>query len=382
MSDSNPKQTPIINCHTHIFTLDHVPDNFLPLGLAKVFRWLPFRRLACWLLRALSPFDSRDLFSRYANFLEVGAQPSQADVLNKLTGYYPPSSRFIVLPMDMAFMGAGEPAKDIYQQHEELAELARNSRGHLLPFIAIDPRRHSRAGTDLRQYAQQLLDKTHTDGTRIFKGIKLYPPLGYLPIDVALEPIWELCDELSLPVMTHCSRGGVKSKDLAPSTAAHYADPDHYRTILSTYPNMRLCLAHFGGSQDWQKFFYDVGSRQEAALDAPHNARAHMNWLTKIMQMIKSGEYPNLYTDISYTVFNIEDYMPALKVFLRDNRLRSRTLFGSDFYMSEQEVFEECFLSIKLRAELGEKTYSTIARTNPVHYLNGLAYESKEQTLA
>ena len=29
---------PIINCHIHTFTFEHVPDGFLPFGLSKVLQ--------------------------------------------------------------------------------------------------------------------------------------------------------------------------------------------------------------------------------------------------------------------------------------------------------------------------------------------------------
>ncbi|WP_068086618.1 amidohydrolase family protein [Polycladidibacter stylochi] len=349
--------------------MDHVPSGFLPLGLTRLLRTLPFHRTTSWALRLISPLDGNDLFSRYANFLDIGAKATQEEIFEKLNGYYPANTRFIILPMDMAYMGAGTPAKTLAQQHHELAELALKYPKRLIPFIAVDPRRETHGGENLEEMITKLLEKQHLDGARIFRGIKLYPPLGYLPNDPSLEAVWQLCNDYQLPVMTHCSRGGVKSKDLQKDVAASYADPDHYRKLLKKYPQMRLCLAHFGGAQDWDMYFKDVRSRQEAALHAPDHERRHMNWLTKIMQMIKSGEYPNLYTDISYTVFYMVKYMPALKVFLWDETLRKRTLFGSDYYMAEQEEFEERFLSMRLRAELGDGIFKTIACQNPLEYL-------------
>ena len=63
-------------------------------------------------------------------------------------------------------------------------------------------------------------------------------------------------------------------------------------------------------------------------------------WRT-ILDMLRGGNYPNLYTDISYTIFYFEQNAPALKVLLEDAHVRSRVLFGSDFYMSEQRKLRE-----------------------------------------
>ncbi|WP_310618581.1 amidohydrolase family protein [Flexibacterium corallicola] len=366
----------IINCHSHLFTLKHVPDRFLPFGLSRILDHIIFQKQVLWLLRLLSFGHTKSLLARYANFLEIGGKDTQEEVYKVLNSYYPKNTRYIVLPMDMAWMEAGKPPVSLEEQHKELAELALKEKGLLLPFIAVDPRRQRIGGQSLTKMVEELLDYKHDDGITVFKGIKLYPPLGYLPDDPALSELWHLCEEKSLPLMTHCSKGGIKSRALSWDTAASYADPDHFIPVLRKHPNLRLCLAHMGGQTDWQRYFQAPSSRRPAPLDAPAHERAHMNWLSKIMQMIESQQFPNLYTDISYTVFYIRQNMPSLKIFLLNDVLRSKTLFGSDFYMSERETFEERYLSMKLRSELGEKTYRQIACQNPLDYL-GLQGEAE-----
>ena len=96
-----------------------------------------------------------------------------------------------------------------------------------------------------------------------------------------------------------------------------------------------------------------------------------MNWLSKIVQMIEHDEFDNLYTDISYTIFNMEDHLSTLSVFLRgSSKLRSRVMFGSDYYMTHKEKFDERYLSMRLRHELGEEIFNEIARRNPNDFLN------------
>lgn len=359
----------IVNCHVHLFTLDHVPKRFLPFGLTHALRRAPFQRTLASALRIAWPFAARDRLNRYADFLSVGGSVGQSEVFRRLEGYYPEDSRFVALPMDMAFMGAGEPPVDLHRQHDELARIAEATGGRVMPFVAVDPRRQTEGGEKLVPMIERLLERRLPGGERIFRGVKLYPPLGYRPTDPALADVWALCAERGLPVMAHCSRGGVRSRELDPEAASALADPDHYREVLDAHPGLRLCLAHFGGAGDWDRYFRDPESKREAPLDAPTRQRAHMNWLTKIKQMIESRRWDGLYTDISYTVFFIERYLPALKVLLLDPRLRARTLFGSDFYMAEQERFEERFLSMQLRAEIGETAFWEIAYDNPQRYL-------------
>jgi len=94
-----------------------------------------------------------------------------------------------------------------------------------------------------------------------------------------------------------------------------------------------------------------------------------------IYEMIASGEYPNLYTDISYTVFTPKvqglyvDLVDYLKVLLTNERVRQRVLFGSDYYMVERESISEKEVSLLLRSRLGEDLYKQIAYTNPRAFL-------------
>ena len=90
----------IYNCHTHTFTIDHVPRKFIPRFLGWLIKKKGVRNFA----RRVFPFTDRDLLDRYINFFEVSLLGSQGDVYNKLKGYYPngeiDQTKFIVLPMD------------------------------------------------------------------------------------------------------------------------------------------------------------------------------------------------------------------------------------------------------------------------------------------
>jgi len=140
-----------------------------------------------------------------------------------------------------------------------------------------------------------------------------------------------------------------------------FTDPDAYVPILDARPTLTLCLAHFGGAGDWEAFLDDPWDAGSAA--------GKKSWLAKIMEMIKSGKYENLYTDISYTIFANEEYVYLLKVLLSDEKLSHRVLFGSDFYVVENAELEERRRSVRVRAVLGEELFQTIAHDNPRSYL-------------
>jgi uncharacterized protein len=68
-------------------------------------------------------------------------------------------------------------------------------------------------------------------------------------------------------------------------------------------------------------------------------------------------------------VFADEEYVHLLKVLLTDARVRSRVLFGSDFYVVEEARLEERRLALRVRSILGEELFWTIAEENPRRYL-------------
>ncbi len=341
---------PIYNCHTHIFTVNHTPDDFLPLKLTSLMKIDGVRTPLSFLLTNANPFSSRDLFSRYANFVKTTYKKSQKDIFEQLRSYYPLDTKFVILPMDMAFMGCGKVGEDIHRQHDDLLELKNIYPDQALPFAAIDPRREG-----VLEMLEDLVDN------KGFRGVKLYPPLGYAPDHETLLKVYAFAESRNIPIMAHCSRGGVKNRQMNENTLISYTSPDSYKKILKDFPNLRVCLSHFGGEQDWSAY-----------LDNPWDEKSDdesKSWLSKILDMLRSGEYPNLYTDIAYTIFHFEDNSKILKVLLSDERVREKVLFGSDYYMVEQEKLSERRLVMTLRAAIGEELFWQISQTNPERYL-------------
>ena len=345
----------ITNCHIHIFSRDYIPSGYPPYGAGYVSRIAWIRRPLAWFLRNL-PFGGEKL-RRYASFIEIAARKSQREIFQEIRTRYPLSTRFVVLPMDLRGLERGTPRRDIRRQHQELAELAEKYPDQILPFIHVDPRSATRFGGP---EPLEIIEEFHAKG---FRGIKLYPPLGYAADDDIVMPIYAYAEQHGLPVMSHCSRGGVEKKGLDARTHERLTAPHRYTGILQRFPDMKLCLAHFGGHHDWESFL-------ERPWEDDSTPLHEMDWMSQIWTMIRSGDHPNLYTDISYTIFRFQRFIPILKVLMSDQNLCQRTLFGSDFYMIEKEKFPERELSMRLRAELGEKWFWRIAESNPQEYLS------------
>ena len=299
---------------------------------------------------------SNDIFERTARFLKIAEQPTQEEVFKQVQLQYPKDKTvFTVLPMDMTHMNLGKLKESIDCQHGQLLWLAKKYKGQVIPFYAADPRQDN-----VIERVQKHLRKDQ------FQGIKIYPSLGYPPDDPNLMKIYKLCIDGDFPVVTHCSPGGIWRYGLSTEMRRALSHPKNYKKILDTpgYKTLKLNLAHFGGAEEWRRHL-----RGRARADEEEA------WVRTIYDMIASGNYPNLYTDISYTAFTPKvqglyiDLVDYLKILLSHPLVRKRVLFGSDYYMVERESISEKEVSILLRSRLGEDLYKQIAYTNPREFL-------------
>ncbi len=351
----NTARIRITNCHIHTFTAKHTPFFFpawylIPFKLmpllveiiAKAIRgWFPNR--AEWLLRLIK-------------FRRFSSMSTQAKIFDAVRIQYPSDARFVVLPMDMERMRHGFVSEDLDTQHRKLFELAAAHEGRIIPFCSVHPDRDD-AAERVERYLEQ--------GA---KGLKIYPRLGYRPDHpMLMDRIYPMISERGFPVMSHCSRGGVSQRGLGTRLGNEFCSPQAAIPVLRQFPDMQFCLAHWGGQDDWLD--YVKGRTDPFADDVDLK-----NWMIAIRHMIEGGDYPNLWTDISYTLFFFDELAPFLKVFLtgngtRKDRIRSRVLFGSDHYMSRNTDYAEREVSVKLRLTLGEDLFRQIAETNPAVWL-------------
>lgn len=340
----------ITNCHVHTFTNAHVPAHF-PSRFLRIFRRLPILvRGVAGLARLLGQLPLADKLDRLYRFQQEAGHTAQRQILEGVRKHYPGNTRFVILPMDMAGIGHGPVPWGVRDQHDELHALSLHPdhKGTVLPFATVNPLADGSVEEGLRA-----LDRLG------FRGLKIYPRMGFAPDHPDLmNRVYPRLVALNRPVMTHCSRGGVQGAALADYHADRFTEPAAYIPVMMRHPDLRICLAHFGGQRDWQAYA---------------NARAPVgddNWQVRIRRMIGSGDWPNLWTDISYTLFHFDDFIPFLRIFLtgedaESERLRARVLFGSDYYMTRQEKLSERAVCFRLRNALGDEVFRQIAEENP-----------------
>lgn len=349
------------NTHIHIFRDVDIPNQFLPLTLVKILRTTIGYKMISWIFKHLWPFTDKDMFDRYIRFVTIGKKASQKAIFDRCKAIYPPQTKFVVLSMDMAFMGAGEVPRSYEEQIRTLGEL-KKTESQIIPFIHVDPRREG---------IFELLK--HSVEYYGFQGVKLYPPLGYFPYDERLYPVYEYCEKYHLPIITHCSpynpvrfKGSMNElKQLlqnAPSWASIkgksrkklcsvFTHPGNYNQVLDDFPGLKLCFAHFGSEYFWDAYIND-------GVDAS-------NWLVIIKEML--NKYEHVYADVSFTLHK-NAFFDLLKELLDSAAIRDKILFGSDYYMLAIEEQERKFLT-DFRNILGEEKFKQIAIDNPGHFL-------------
>ena len=230
----------------------------------------------------------------------------------------------------------------------------------------------------------------------IWAGVKMYPPLGHKPFDELCEYLpdfYHRCEKEKVPILTHCSPGGMTTHEAGHYMAfdiengelcskrqiasqkqrekitlltgkpvsnalgypreccettdkfrrfpfdyffKNYVHPEAWRPVLENFPDLHLCLAHFGGDE-WRR-----GPLSEWT-DSPPS-----EWIKSTIDLTK--KYKNVYTDIA--CFNLDnkinyDTEGGKKVrntfnkmlyWMRDRdeyrHLRNKVIFGTDWYLT------------------------------------------------
>ncbi len=235
------------------------------------------------------------------------------------------------LMMDLEMGWGVKTKKSFYDQVLELKELSKVK--PILPFLYCDPRRADLTGKKDNLYE---LFNLAFKGNSSFFGVKIYPALGYDPSDYRLWPIYELCEELNIPVLTHCGGESVSTDILdldiyegekkvritakkRREIAYILNNPNRWRLVLEKFPNLRLNFAHFGGYETWSS-----SSPANTDIDPQRRKETIFDFM---------NDYPNVYADFSYNLIEVNLSNNLKNVLYFKDHIRSRTLFGTDYWV-------------------------------------------------
>lgn len=137
-------------------------------------------------------------------------------------------------------------------------------------------------------------------------------------------------------------------------------------------------MAHFGGSEEWQKYFNDIYENYNNNLFNEENigkATAFSNvqkiwdsasWLCIIYDLMCT--YENVYADMSFMLYNRENF-DLLKLLIDDKKVGHKVLFGTDFYVVAQKAIEKR-LYHTIKSQLGEERFHKVSVTNNKTFLS------------
>lgn len=188
-------------------------------------------------------------------------------------------------------------------------------------FATVDPRQEN-ALTELRRVLT---------GGRL-AGLKLNTAkLRMYPTDPRLIPLYELCRELKKPIIFHAGLC------LEKNAFAKYANPMEFEEVAAAYPEVNMCLAHFG----WP-------------------------WVQETSALLI--KYPNLYANTAMMSMD-GPYQLFQKVFQKDmgetwleHNLADKVMFGSDSPRIRPVRSKRGMDALPLSKEAREKIYWKNAR--------------------
>lgn len=223
-----------------------------------------------------------------------------------------------------------------------MADLGKRNDGRLLGFVTFDPRLGEQGLSLIRAAIEE----------QGFRGVKIYPGLGYVPNFP--ERIWIkfldfVCEE-EVPVFARCSPAGWEIK---PHWSGLKSDPGNWEKMLNQkqFSHLRLCLGHAGGAGvkrrlRCRKAYYLGWADDWRSTSGPDGIPVRGNFAEKMAHLCRSFEH--VYCDFSYhellvapsarhrdgsgrqrLIRNLVDAMQSNGKY----ELEKQIMYGSDFHM-------------------------------------------------
>lgn len=334
----------------------------------------------------------------YTELLNLLGLTQMSEVYDIYINKYSPTKAFnsisnasvlsTALMMDFRCGWGLKTQKSLLYQIEELKDLSKST--PILPYLFCDPRRADIEEDNENLY--ELFDHAFCTETPFF-GVKIYPSLGYDPNDIRLHPIYELCQEFSIPVLTHCGSDtiraydnenfdvslmenekilmdGKKFRELSDRQRADWLNhPARWQPVLEKYKKLRLNIAHFGGEVSWLENERNNRYRKEERKGRKRGEEEKKMMEKRKEHIIELMSYDNVYSDFSYSIENIEATKLLVQMINVDDKIKHRTLFGTDFWV----ILKEGKLDIEVKKfvkELNsEELTQRLFQTNPLEYL-------------
>ena len=192
--------------------------------------------------------------------------------------------------------------------NEEVKSLVDRYPDRLIGFASVDPKRPD---------AVEVLEKAFTELG--LAGLKLSPAMQYfMPDDPCMKPVYETCLKYNKPILFEAGVTWVKN------SPSKYSNPLNFEETAIEYPELRMCLGHFG----WP-------------------------WTRETAMLIL--KYPNLYADTALLYFDSPKqffqttFNDQLGEYWIDRMLYDKVMFGSTYPRIEQKRMVKAMDALTLR---------------------------------
>ena len=157
--------------------------------------------------------------------------------------------------------------------------------------------------------------------------------------------------------------------------------------IANGLDNLKICLGHYGGNDEWNRFFeldrytysnelmqnptwgIDFLYLKNTRIPAPGKPEQlwkYVDWYSIISSMML--QHPNVYADISYILHSDAKILPLLKQSLQNPGLRTKILYGTDFFVVRNHKSDKNMLA-DMMGGLDGQDFDQVARFNPKTFL-------------
>lgn len=354
-----------IDSHCHMFTIADIPL-YDTIRQAAHDRLGPGKRmflpLVSFMLPLIDPDEKVQKLEKFMRYFEnepcdsVRQLCTEVDELMTLGGnvtYRFAAKNTVLTPLVMDFdmggriLATGRKSKLAGQVQRlcDAIEQVSPQKVKVLPFMGIDPER-----PDFDHWLKKVQSVQGRGGfaeaqNGDFIGIKLYPSLGFSPLEHL--PKYKTMAEKGLPVTVHCQKDGLKLEKDGDSLT----DPKNWEAVLAALKaggvDLTINFAHFGG-EDGVKATAAFRDRPPEDASVPPRIFDELRkntWTRSIIRMLKT--YPNAYADLSAFDFGDGEAVASLKWILHfdqqgqfnlpdapNHPLIDKLLWGSDYPMT------------------------------------------------
>lgn len=186
---------------------------------------------------------------------------------------------------------------------------------------------------DNPEWANRIRTQLENDVKRGAKGLKIYKSLGLFSKDKSgnviaiddprIDPVWEKCGELGIPVLIHA------------------ADPKQFWQPIDKNNERWLELKlHPGRRHDNDPIKWETVIEQQHNVFKKHPKtkfiNAHLGWYGNDLKKLASllDQFPNMYTEIGAVIAELGRQPRAAKAFL--TKYQDRVLFGKDSWVPDE----------------------------------------------